>query len=60
MWVYMVTHFIFLFPMGNRIKFNFAYVNYLNDSIENIIFKCEMLLALENEDKQQIKIYSVT
>lgn len=56
----MVAHFIFLFPMGNHIKSNFTHVSYLNDSIENIIFKCEMLLALENEDKQQIKIYSET
>ena len=58
-WVYGSSLHI-LFPTGNHIKFNFAYVSYLNDSIENIIFKCEMLLALENEDKQQIKTYSVT
>lgn len=36
---YKGAHFIFLFPMGNHIKFNFAYMNYLN-YIENIIFKC--------------------
>ena len=35
-------------------------MSYLNDYIENIIFKCEILLAVENQDKQQIKIYNVT
>lgn len=36
--VYKGAHFI-LFPMGNHITFNFAYMNYWNHYTENIIFK---------------------
>lgn len=35
---YKGDHFI-LFPMGNHIKFNFAYISYLNNYVENIIVK---------------------
>lgn len=35
-------------------------MSYLNDYIENTIFNCEILLVVENQDKQQIKIYNVT
>lgn len=35
-------------------------MSYLNDYTENTIFNCEILLVVENQDKQQIKIYNVT